>query len=100
MLDLIDTPEIPHVLAEFKRVLKPGGRLLVVSMSKGDRWYSNMKLYEWFYSQCPLLLGGCRPVLTKSFIETLGFENVNRELVLLGHMIPSEIVWGDKPQVS
>lgn len=98
LLDLIDTPDIPHILAEFKRVLKPGGRLINVSLSKGDRWFTNMALYEWIYRRCPILLGGCRPVFTKPFIEELGFQNVNRELIVSGHVIPSEIVWGEKPQ--
>lgn len=98
MLDLIDTPEIPKVLTEFKRVLKPGGRLILVNLSKGERWYSNMKFYEWIYSQCPSLLGGCRPVLIKSFLEELGFQSVEREFLLAGRVIPSEIVWGDRPK--
>jgi len=97
MLDLIDTPEIPRVLDEFKRVLKPGGRLVVVSLSKGANWYSDMKLYEEVYHLCPTLLGGCRPVFCKPFMEDLGFQNINREFVLVGRMFPSEIVSGDKP---
>ena len=96
MLDLIDTPEISHVLSEFKRVLKPRGRLVLVNMSKGTRRYTNMKPYEWFYSKYPFLLGGCRPVLTKPFLEELGFRNVQREFVLAGQFVPSEIVWGEK----
>jgi demethylmenaquinone methyltransferase/2-methoxy-6-polyprenyl-1,4-benzoquinol methylase len=98
MLDLIDTPELTTVLKEFERVLKPGGRLVVVNLSKGESWYSNMKLYEWIYSKCPSLLGGCRPVLTKAFLEKLGFQKVQRELIFAGHIIPSEIVWGTKPK--
>jgi demethylmenaquinone methyltransferase/2-methoxy-6-polyprenyl-1,4-benzoquinol methylase len=97
MLDLIDTPEIPLILDEFKRVLKPGGRLVVVSLSKGLNWYSNMKLYEWVYQFCPTLFGGCRPIFSKPFMEDLGFENINREFLLVGRMMPSEIVSGDKP---
>jgi len=100
MLDLIRTPEIPLVLAEFKRVLKPGGRLVVVSLSKGTSWHSNMKLYEWIYQLCPTLLGGCRPIFSQPFMEELGFQNINREFVLVGRVIPSEIVSGDKPNKS
>jgi len=98
MLDLIDTPDISKVIGEFKRVLKPRGRLVLVSLSKGESWYSNMKLYEWIYSKCPSLLGGCRPVLIRSFLEELGFRNVKREFLMAGRIIPAEIVWGDKPK--
>jgi ubiquinone/menaquinone biosynthesis C-methylase UbiE len=100
MLDLIDTPEIPQVLLEFKRVLKPQGRLILVNMSKRNMWYSNMKVYEWIYSKCPSLLGGCRPVLTKLYLEKLGFRRVKREVVMAGHLVPSEIVWGEKQETS
>jgi len=97
MIDLIDTPEIPLVLSEFKRVLKPRGRLSLVNLSKGESWYTNMRLYEWIYRQWPSCLGGCRPVLTKPFLEGLGFRNVKREFMLAGHLMPSEIVYGEKP---
>lgn len=98
MLDLIDTPEIPLILAEFRRVLKPGGRLVLVNMSKGEKWYANMKLYERIYKNCPSCVGGCRPVLVKPLLRKVGLRNVRREFLLAGHIMPSEIVWGDKPK--
>jgi demethylmenaquinone methyltransferase/2-methoxy-6-polyprenyl-1,4-benzoquinol methylase len=100
LLDLIATQSIPTVLKEFRRVLKSGGRLVLVNLSKGEHWYSNMKLYEWFYGHYPTLLGGCRPILTESLLENLGFDQVQRELVLVGRIVPSEIVWGTKPTLS
>lgn len=97
LLDLIDTSAISHVLQEFKRVLKPGGRLIVVNMSK-DQKSTTMNLYEWFYKRVPSLFGGCRPVIIEPFLEALRFQHVKKERILAGHVIPSEIVWGDKPK--
>jgi len=49
-LELFDTPEIPKVLEQIKRVLRPGGRLGVVSMSKDNGESIILKLYEWTHS--------------------------------------------------
>ena len=93
MLDLIDTPEIPHVLSEFKRVLKPGGKLVLVNMSKNKQ---GRTFYELLYS-LGLGVGGCRPILAKPFLEKLGFQNVGR--LYVDHLLyGSEIVWGNKPR--
>ena len=96
MIDLIDTPAIPMVLSEFKRVLKPNGRLVLVNLSKGSRWYNNMKPYEWVYRRSPSMLGGCRPVVLAPYLHELEFKGVNREFVFAGHLMPTEIVWASK----
>jgi len=97
MLDLIDTPEIPQILSEFKRVLKPGGRLVLVNVSKNRK---KLTLYERLYKMCAgrcgLFGGGCRPVLTKPFLEKLGFQNIDR--IYAENITGTEIVWGDKPE--
>ena len=96
MLDLIDTPAIPRVLLEFKRILKPTGRLVLVGLSKGSKWYDDVRLYEWLYRRAPSLLGGCRPVLLAPYLQELGFKSVNREYMRAGHLMPTEIVWANK----
>ena len=96
MLDLTDTAAMPRVLFEFQRILKPAGRLLLVGLSKGSKWYDNMKLYEWLYRRSPSLLGGCRPVLLAPYLQELGFNSVYREYLRAGHLMPTEIVWGNK----
>ncbi|MCD6371912.1 MAG: hypothetical protein J7L39_04340 [Candidatus Aenigmarchaeota archaeon] len=45
-LELFDTPEIPKILTEIKRVLKPKGRLGIISMPKEDENSLLLKLYE------------------------------------------------------
>ncbi len=42
MFDLLPKADFPKVLSEFQRVLKPGGRLLLVNMAKGRRWYNHI----------------------------------------------------------
>ncbi|TWT61692.1 class I SAM-dependent methyltransferase [Rubinisphaera italica] len=71
--ELFDTPEIPKVLAEWKRVLKPGGRLVVVALSKEGKQGVIMKAYEWTHKHFPNLMD-CRPVYARRAIEAAGFD--------------------------
>jgi ubiquinone/menaquinone biosynthesis C-methylase UbiE len=96
VFDLIDTPSIPKVLSELKRLLRSGGRLVLVSLSKGSKWYDNMRLYEWVYRRWPMLLGGCRPVTLKPYLQGLGFKKITSEFVHAGHLMPTEIVLAEK----
>jgi ubiquinone/menaquinone biosynthesis C-methylase UbiE len=98
MLDLIDSDAIPRVLSEFKRLLKSTGSLVLVGLSKGSKWYDNMKLYEWAYRRSSLLFGACRPVLLVPYLQELGFKNVNRKYMRAGHLMPTEIAWANKDE--
>ncbi len=93
MLDLIPFADIPGILAEFHRVLKPGGLLVLLNMSKKDD--EKMSWYERLYGGLPgsfvlHVMGACRPVLMGRFVEEAGFEEVEREFV--GGVIPSETI--------
>jgi ubiquinone/menaquinone biosynthesis C-methylase UbiE len=100
MLDLIDTPQIPPVLVEFKRVLKPGGRLVLVNMSKNTK---RKTLFEFFYEKGPNVYGNCRPVLAGPLAEEAGFENIRRvyrrdfSWLLVTLLTGTEIVLANKP---
>lgn len=96
VLDLMAAREISLTLGEFHRVIRPGGRVVLVSLSKGKNWYSNMKLYEWLYRQSHSLLGGCRPLLLEGCVKDAGFTNIKREFLMAGHLMPSEIISCEK----
>ncbi len=96
MLDLIPLSDMPKILAEFRRVLKPGGRLVLVNMSKPN---TSITWWEHLYRRCPhawvpYVLGGCRPVLMEKPVHEADFTNVQRQFV--PHVMPSEVVVATK----
>jgi demethylmenaquinone methyltransferase/2-methoxy-6-polyprenyl-1,4-benzoquinol methylase len=97
MLDLIRLADMPTVLSEFWRVLKPAGRLVLVNLSKSNEDTRPFleRLYELCPSNCvPYLLGGCRPVVMERLVEDAGFVEIDREF--LRYIMPSEIVIAKK----
>ena len=89
-LELFDTPEIPAVLKEVKRVLKPAGRLGVVSMSKQDGKSTLLRLYEWAHQKWPKYVD-CRPIYVKSsLIDAEYLIQSEQKARLVG--LPLEIV--------
>ena len=92
-LELFDTPEILQVLAQCRRVLRPGGRLVVVGMSKDAKRVPLVGLFEWTHKHFPNFLN-CRPIFVRRALEQAGFR-IQRAVVK--HMwIQVEIVLGLK----
>ncbi len=93
-LELFDSPEIPQVLAEIRRVLRLNGRVGIISMSKEDRASLLLKLYEWLHQKLPQYVD-CRPIYVGQSIKDAGFGIQYTERVsLLG--LPGDIVIGTK----
>ena len=89
MFDLIPYEDMDSIIAEFKRVLKRGGKLVLVNMTEGERFGS--RLYDRIYRISPRTMGGCRGVRLRDRLERNGFTVVQREY----HqqmLFPSEVI--------
>ena len=95
MFDLLPGSDFRRVLGEFRRVLRPGGRLLMVNMTEGERWYND--LWQMIYRVSPALLGGCRGVRVAPHLSALGFEEVQRTYVSQS-TFPSEVISARLPR--
>ena len=93
-LELFDNPEIPRVLQECHRILKPGGRLAVVSMTKTNPPSIPVRMYEWFHEYMPDY-ADCRPIFARQALERNGFE-IQDVSVSSMWGLPVEIVLGKK----
>ncbi len=72
MMDLLLMDDVPAVLHEFARVLRPGGRLIVLSMAQQKRVVNDawMRLFR----RSPVLTGGCRPLPLAGLLERNGWK--------------------------
>jgi ubiquinone/menaquinone biosynthesis C-methylase UbiE len=89
MFDIFPVEDFIPILLEFKRVLKDGGRIVLVNMTQGETWLN--QIYEEIYKLKPPLVAGCRGVRIQPFLTAIGFKEIEREFVSqLG--FPSEVV--------
>lgn len=93
LLDLLPEEDFTFILSEFKRVLKPHGRMLITTFSYGDKWYHS--LWYWLAKHFPSLLTGCRPILLSDYIMKLGFIDLSTNHVSQ-NTFPSEIIQAEK----
>ncbi len=60
IFDLMPVEAMPKLLMEFRRVLRPDGRLVLINMTEGER--PGSQIYQRIYQLAPALMGGCRGV--------------------------------------
>ena len=89
MFDLIAFDDMDAVLVEFKRVLKNGGKLVLVNMTEGESIWT--KVYDRIYRVYPKAIGGCRGVKLAGKLKEHGFTVETREYY---HqmLFPSEVI--------
>lgn len=89
LLDLLPRDDIPVVLSELKRVLRPGGRLVLADMTIAER--ATHRLWDALYQRGIVLTANCRGVLAAPVLEELGYHSVEREY-LSQMLFPTEVV--------
>ena len=72
-VELFDTPELPQVLAELRRVLRPGRRLVVVSLTTTAPPSVMERAYLLAHRLMPRL-ADCRPIPVAELVSAAGFH--------------------------
>ncbi len=93
MLDLLPEEDFPKVVNEFQRVLRPGGRLVLVTFGFGKFRFN--RFWYWVAKTFPALLTNCRPVQVNGVIESTGLRIVQTEPVSQ-NTFPSDITIAEK----
>jgi ubiquinone/menaquinone biosynthesis C-methylase UbiE len=89
MFDILPVTEYEKVIREFRRVLKPNGRLILVNTTLPEKIQDRM--LEWIFCVYPQAFSKCRGILAEPYLEKFRFRDIQREYVV-NFSFPSEVV--------
>lgn len=93
VLDLLSTWDIHRFLDEARRVLVPGGKLALISLTPGFNLRTRILISIWcgLYWLRPSLVGGCRPIrLAPSLDDSHWRIDYNQKVVR--YCVPTEVL--------
>ncbi|MEJ2439832.1 MAG: class I SAM-dependent methyltransferase [Gammaproteobacteria bacterium] len=93
VLDLLSEKDISQFIGEAHRVLRPGGKLCLVSLTRGCTMASRAITGIWslLFRLSASMVGGCRPIQLVSFIDRHRWSIEYHDL-LTQFGVPSEIL--------
>jgi SAM-dependent methyltransferase len=97
VLDLLSASDIAQLLSEAHRLLVAGGRLCLVSLTRGSTPLARLVTWSWtrLHALDPRLVGGCRPLELRDCLPGTGFHPDYTQVVT--HFgVPSEVVVASK----
>lgn len=70
VLDLLSPNDISLVITEAHRILAPGGRMCLISLTDGEGWAGKLiaRAWAWLWSRYPALVGGCRALELSTYV--------------------------------
>ena len=94
MVDLMPTDTFDEIAAEFYRVTKPNGKVVISTFALGKKKINTF--WFWVAKKFPALLTGCRPVSFKEPLIKAGFK-IEKDRKISQNTFPSEIIEARKP---
>ena len=93
LFDILSEGDIRQAIAESHRVLKPGGKLCVASLTEGVTVASRIVsgLWSQAFRLHSALVGGCRPLHLDPFFEPASWS-LDRRNVVVKFGVPTEVI--------
>lgn len=93
VLDLLSEADIERFFSESLRVMMPGGKVCIASLTTGINVPSRIVSSLWMsvFRLSPALVGGCRPIRLDAFVDPQQWQVVHRGVVT-PFGVPSEVL--------